>query len=184
VTDDAGQVIWSARYQPFGEATIHEDPDGDLENYDLNIRFPGQYFDSESGLHYNYFRDYEPSVGRYIESDPIGLLGGTNTYLYARGNPLIWIDPTGRESKIACQIRCSLTKRILICPPFVVAGAGLGAGLGAAVGGLGTGPAAIAGAVIGQRVGASLGARAGGVVCSLLVQTICEKECTPKTCEG
>lgn len=57
--------------------------------------FPGQYYDSETGLHYNYFRDYDPSTGRYIESDPIGLAGGLNTYTYAGGNPLIYADPTG-----------------------------------------------------------------------------------------
>lgn len=56
---------------------------------------PGQYFDQETGLHYNYFRDYDPSTGRYIESDPIGLGGGLNTYGYSRANPLRFIDPFG-----------------------------------------------------------------------------------------
>jgi len=57
--------------------------------------FPGQYYDQETGLHYNYFRYYDPSTGRYITSDPTGLDGGLNTYLYANANPLKYIDPTG-----------------------------------------------------------------------------------------
>jgi len=59
------------------------------------IVFPGQYYDLETGLHYNYFRTYDPSTGRYLESDPIGLWGGTNTYEYVYSNPLIYIDPYG-----------------------------------------------------------------------------------------
>ena len=67
----------------------------------VNLRLPGQYYDAETGLHYNVFRDYDPSLGRYLESDPIGLDGGLNTYAYVEGNPLLYIDPLGLTRKYA-----------------------------------------------------------------------------------
>jgi len=71
-----------------------ENPSG-LGTFDLPLRLPGQYFDKETNLHYNYFRDYDPSIGRYGESDPIGLRGGLNTYAYVGSTPLSAIDPLG-----------------------------------------------------------------------------------------
>ncbi len=65
-----------------------------------NIRFLGQYYDSEPGLHYNYFRDYNPSLGRYMQSDPIGLRGGPNTYNYVFSNPLQFIDSLGLVTEV------------------------------------------------------------------------------------
>ena len=59
------------------------------------LRNPGQYYDSETGLNYNYYRDYDPQTGRYVESDPVGLKGGINTYAYANTNPVGLLDPFG-----------------------------------------------------------------------------------------
>jgi RHS repeat-associated protein len=94
-TDREGKVVWSARHDPFGTAAVSEDPDGDGVATTLNLRFPGQYFDAETGLHYNYYRDYSPALGRYLQSDPIGLAGGINTYAYVSGNPVNLVDPLG-----------------------------------------------------------------------------------------
>lgn len=94
-TDSTGAVVWNWNSDAFGVASANEDVDGDGALVVVNLRFSGQYFDVESGLHYNYFRNYDPSTGRYIESDPIGLRGGVNTYAYVGGNPLIYSDPTG-----------------------------------------------------------------------------------------
>ncbi|WP_203143273.1 RHS repeat-associated core domain-containing protein [Marinobacter mangrovi] len=92
-TDSGGAVVWRGHYEPFGRLTVERD------EIELSARLPGQYADAETGLHYNYFRDYDPSLGRYIESDPIGLSGGgLNTYGYVEGNPLIYGDPYGLMS--------------------------------------------------------------------------------------
>jgi RHS repeat-associated protein len=88
-----GSVVWSARYSSFGQATISAN-----STVSINLRLPGQYYDGETGLHYNGMRYYDPILGRYIEADPIGLTAGTNLYLYANGNPINWIDPTGRAA--------------------------------------------------------------------------------------
>jgi RHS repeat-associated protein len=70
----------------------------DGQTFTLNLRFPGQYFDQETNSNYNYYRDhYFPGLGRYGQSDPIGLEGGINTYSYVRGNPLLWRDMLGLE---------------------------------------------------------------------------------------
>ena len=95
VTDQNQTLIWQARYAPFGQAEVDEDPDGNGIAFTLNLRLPGQYFDEESGLHYNHHRYYDPIAGRYISSDPLGLAAGPNTYAYVENDPVNHIDPTG-----------------------------------------------------------------------------------------
>ncbi|MBU2709345.1 hypothetical protein KCM76_25340, partial [Zooshikella marina] len=94
-TNTDGNIVWAWYSDAYGVGQVADNPDGDGQTVTLNLRFPGQYFDAESGLFYNYFRDYDPSTGRYIESDPIGLNGGLNTYAYVEGNPVRYIDSKG-----------------------------------------------------------------------------------------
>jgi RHS repeat-associated protein len=93
--DATGKVVWSWNSANFGNLKPNEDPDGDGNKVTFNLRFPGQYYDQETNLHYNYFRDYNPATGRYQQSDPIGLGGGINTFGYVSGNPLSLFDPLG-----------------------------------------------------------------------------------------
>ncbi|MCK9420712.1 MAG: RHS domain-containing protein [Nitrospirae bacterium] len=93
MTDSAGVVKWSADYKPFGEATVT------VSTITNNLRFPGQYYDAETGLNYNYMRNYNPVIGRYIEADPMGLPSGINLYAYVRNNPNRGKDPFGLAEK-------------------------------------------------------------------------------------
>lgn len=96
-TGNLGVVVWRwpLETSAFGQHPAQSDPDGDGQVLTFNLRYPGQYFDAESGLHYNYFRDYEPATGRYVESDPIGLRGGLSTYGYVGGRLLVFSDQKG-----------------------------------------------------------------------------------------
>ena len=115
LTQPDGQVAWQWAYSAFGdeqptigakrftsESTNPTTGATSIPEVTFNLRYPGQYFDKETKLHYNYFRDYEPQTGRYIQSDPIGLDGGWNRFGYVDGNPLSFIDPEGLLSTAAC----------------------------------------------------------------------------------
>jgi len=93
LVDSTGTVVWSAQYEAFGKATIQIDT---VEN---NLRFPGQYFDAETGWHYNNQRYYDSEHGRYTQTDPIGFHGGdVNWYAYVGNNPVNFGDPTGQNA--------------------------------------------------------------------------------------
>ncbi|WP_068639415.1 RHS repeat-associated core domain-containing protein [Thauera butanivorans] len=112
LTDTDGHIVWEAHYKAWGGTrhieyppVLHTSADGNTvrqywieplrhERPMQNLRFQGQYYDEETGLHYNRFRYYDPDIGRFVSQDPIGLAGGINTYQYAP-NPVTWIDPLG-----------------------------------------------------------------------------------------
>jgi RHS repeat-associated protein len=94
-TDEVQQVVWRWEGEAFGNTEAQG-----LGATTVNLRFPGQYFDVESNLHYNMHRYYDPILGRYITADPIGLSGGLNTYGYVGGHPTIYVDSTGLETTI------------------------------------------------------------------------------------
>ena len=96
VTNSSQAIVWQWNSDPFGNGQ----PTGSLS---YNLRFPGQYYDSETGHNYNYKRDYDPSTARYIESDPIGLKGGVNTFTYVGDNPLTRTDRLGLAWSCSCQ---------------------------------------------------------------------------------
>ncbi len=104
VTDNTQQVVWKGEYGPFGECTET------INLVEQNIRFPGQYFDEETGLHYNYFRTYDVTLGRYLVSDPAKLIGGLNTYGYVNQNPVNNYD---EEGLFAVQVIKIIVKKTL-----------------------------------------------------------------------
>lgn len=94
VTNPQQEIVWQASYSPFGKATLHPNTNS-AKNIQLNLRYPGQYYDLETDTHYNHYRTYDPNTGRYLTTDPIGLKGGLNHYSYVTNNPLSKIDPLG-----------------------------------------------------------------------------------------
>ena len=107
IADHQQRTVWRwDQQEPFGANVPEENPSG-LGPFEFPLRFPGQYFDEEKNLHYNYFRDYEPGLGRYLESDPLGLQAGLNTYAYVGGDPLLGTDVLGL-ARYCCRYLSSL----------------------------------------------------------------------------
>jgi RHS repeat-associated protein len=91
------KIVWKwDSAEAFGNSLPNENPSA-LGAFTYNLRMPGQYFDKETNNFYNWMRDYDPQLGRYVQSDPIGLDGGINTFAYANNDPLGSIDPDGRH---------------------------------------------------------------------------------------
>ncbi len=177
-TDQNQFISWRWEGEAFGNTPAEE-----LAGISVNLRFPGQYFDEETNLHYNWNRYYDPTLGRYITSDPIGLSGGVNTYLYANANPIIFIDQYGLYCLSPEQIAAiaggigggiggAVTGGITGAAAgpvgaitgaigFGIAGAGLGFGAGAVAGGVDN---PVAGAVAGGAIGSATGGVPGMVV--------------------
>ena len=88
-TTKEGQTSWKAIAESFGSTQIIG------QDIEVSLRFPGQYFDAETGTYYNFHRDYRPNAGRYLQSDPIGLEGGLNLFGYVDANPIFHTDSTG-----------------------------------------------------------------------------------------
>ena len=116
LTDAQGELLWQVRYKVWGN-TVQEEWHRS-ESTPQNLRFQGQYLDRETGLHYNTFRYYDPDVGRFTTSDPIGLAGGFNLYQYAP-NPVGWIDPWGWScSSNAAKLRRNMNKAGMAAPGY------------------------------------------------------------------
>ena len=174
LTDATQTVAWKAAYTPFGEAVTS------IATVQNPFRFPGQYYDSETGLHYNYFRYYNPPIGRYLTPDPIGLEGGinlfayvdsvgkplveTNLYTYTGNNPINWVDPIGLAPQIYGQFRGQASAHVGIAGLSVSAGGAVSTGgqiCGYVTVCMRLGPGAYAGAGFGPGAGIVRGNTSG-----------------------
>jgi RHS repeat-associated protein len=122
VLNSSNQIRWRWISDPWGQLPPETNPQS-LGAFTLNLRLPGQVYDIESNLHYNYFRDYSPETGRYVQSDPIGLQGGINTYAYVGGNPLTRVDPEGlawRCTRVGLVTQCAYVPDLPLNPDYPI----------------------------------------------------------------
>lgn len=166
-TDAAGKIVWRWDSNASGRNAPNQDPGNTGIQTVINLRFPGQYYDKETALLYNWNRYYDPNTRRYITSDPIGLEGGTNTYAYAKNNSVNYSDPDG------------------LTPQGQAVGGAVGAVVGGVLGGLGGGVVGtvggpvgtVGGGAAGAAEGAAAGAAVGSVVGDALTGSSTEKNC-------
>jgi RHS repeat-associated protein len=115
MTNAAKLEVWNAVWQPWGAAQSI------TGTATLNARFPGQWFQVEAGLHYNWHRHYDPTLGRYTQPDPLGFVDGPSVYGYVRGSPHRFVDPDGRNAALLpwCLANPALCA-IILTPPAIV----------------------------------------------------------------
>lgn len=160
--DDKNQAaVWAWDPKVFGDNPPNQNPPGgSTKALTYNLRFPGQYYDSESGTFYNYFRDYNPALGRYLESDPVGLSAGINPYAYVGGNPLLLTDGFG----------------------LTTAGSTIGGAIGGWLGGaIGEGIDPAGGGAVGAPIGRAAGSAIGNFASDALANDKTKCGCDPAT---
>lgn len=165
-TASAGVKVWEASYLPFGG--VHTS-----FGTNMDLRFPGQWFQAEHGLHQNWMREYDPTTGRYLQADPLGLVDGASVYGYALQSPMYWTDPTGEcvgPWAIACASAASAAINVgigIVLDYYLGDGCytweelGRDAAIGAMFGGLGAAWSSVgAGVRYGQAAAHAAGAKA------------------------
>lgn len=169
----------SRKSEVFGNQIPSADPDGDGVVVDLALRFPGQQATDVSGLFYNYQREYDPAVGRYSQSDAIGLKGGISAYAYVDSNPTIATDPKGLAKKRACVAAYIAGGAVCGGAAGYYGGGAVGGISGAAAcspSGPGAAVCAIGGAAGGSALGGAAGSVVGGFLGNIAGQAMCSDE--------